>query len=100
MANLNAGIVARLRMPLPPAEEQGRIVKLVETENQRTERATTRLERQIELLREYRARLAADVVTGKLDVRGAGVLAIEAGEEAETEPDDAEPAEEGTDADD
>jgi hypothetical protein len=39
MANLNAGIVARLRMPLPPAEEQGRIVKLVETENQRTERA-------------------------------------------------------------
>lgn len=29
------------------------------------------LEREIELVREYRTRLVADVVTGKLDVRGA-----------------------------
>ena len=33
--------------------------------------ASTRLEREIELLREYRTRLVADVVTGKLDVREA-----------------------------
>lgn len=33
----------------------------------------SRLEREIELLREYRARLVADVVTGKLDVREAAV---------------------------
>lgn len=33
--------------------------------------ATTRLEREIDLLREYRTRLVADVVTGKLDVREA-----------------------------
>ena len=33
--------------------------------------ALTRLEREIELLREYRTRLVADVVTGKLDVRDA-----------------------------
>jgi type I restriction enzyme S subunit len=31
--------------------------------------AITRLEREITLLREYRTRLVADVVTGKLDVR-------------------------------
>ena len=31
----------------------------------------SRLEREIELLREYRTRLIADVVTGKLDVREA-----------------------------
>ena len=31
--------------------------------------AMRRLEREIELLREYRNRLFADVVTGKLDVR-------------------------------
>ena len=31
--------------------------------------AITRARRQIELLREYRTRLIADVVTGKLDVR-------------------------------
>jgi type I restriction enzyme S subunit len=33
------------------------------------ERTISRLQREIELLREYRARLVADVVTGKLDVR-------------------------------
>jgi type I restriction enzyme S subunit len=33
--------------------------------------ALARLEREIELLREYRTRLVADVVTGKLDVRPA-----------------------------
>lgn len=31
----------------------------------------SRLEREIDLLREYRTRLVADVVTGKLDVREA-----------------------------
>ena len=34
-------------------------------------RTISRLEREIELLREYRTRLVADVVTGKLDVREA-----------------------------
>jgi type I restriction enzyme S subunit len=32
-------------------------------------KAISRLEREIELLREYRTRLIADVVTGNLDVR-------------------------------
>ena len=35
--------------------------------------AISRLEREIELLREYRTRLVADVVTGKLDVREAAL---------------------------
>ena len=35
------------------------------------ERTAARAEREIELLREYRTRLIADVVTGKLDVRDA-----------------------------
>ena len=33
--------------------------------------AISRLQREIELVREYRTRLIADVVTGKLDVRDA-----------------------------
>ena len=33
--------------------------------------AISRLEREVELLREYRTRLVADMVTGKLDVREA-----------------------------
>jgi type I restriction enzyme S subunit len=42
-----------------------------------------RFEREITLLREYRTRLTADVVTGKLDVRAA---AAQLPEEAEEEP--------------
>ena len=42
-----------------------------------------RYEREITLLREYRTRLTADVVTGKLDVRAA---AAQLPEEAEEEP--------------
>ena len=71
MANLNAGMVARLRMPLPPKEEQENIVSFIEAKNQNSDTAIQRLEREIALLREYRTRLVADLVTGKLDVRSA-----------------------------
>ena len=51
--------------------------------------AIARLEREITLLREYRTRLVADVVTGKLDVReGARQLPAHAEEpEAASDPD-------------
>ena len=71
MANLNAGVVARQRMPLPPLDEQNRIVSFIGDETEKVNAAISRLEREIELLREYRTRLVADVVTGKLDVREA-----------------------------
>jgi type I restriction enzyme S subunit len=45
--------------------------------------AISRLEREIDLLREYRTRLIADVVTGNLDVREA---ATRLPEEAPVEP--------------
>ena len=66
-----AGTVARQRVPLPPLAEQERIVHFIENEGEKIEIAISRLEREIELLREYRTRLVADVVTGKLDVREA-----------------------------
>lgn len=40
----------------------------------------TRTQREISLIREYRTRLIADVVTGKVDVRG---VAVELAEEVE-----------------
>jgi type I restriction enzyme S subunit len=61
----------RLPVILPPAEEQERIVKVIQGETAELNGATTGLEREIDLLREYRTRLVADVVTGKLDVREA-----------------------------
>jgi type I restriction enzyme S subunit len=61
------------RLPIiqPPANEQRLIVETIREETTELDTAISRLEREIELLREYRTRLVADVVTGKLDVREA-----------------------------
>lgn len=58
-------------LPLPPKDEQARIADYVSKTTASSMNDATRLEREVDLLREYRARLAADVVTGKLDVREA-----------------------------
>jgi type I restriction enzyme S subunit len=60
-----------LSVLLPPLEEQSRLVAGIENQTRELDVVITRLEREIELLREYRTRLVADVVTGKLDVREA-----------------------------
>jgi type I restriction enzyme S subunit len=49
--------------------------------------ARRRVEREIELLREYRTRLVADVVTGKLDVREAASRLTEENVDPATEDD-------------
>jgi restriction endonuclease S subunit len=56
---------------LPPLEEQQRIVDGIAHSTLELDAAIDRYEREIALLREYRTRLTADVVTGKLDVRAA-----------------------------
>jgi type I restriction enzyme S subunit len=61
----------RLPIVLPPVAEQKRIVDAVAVETAGLHTTIMRLEREIELLREYRTRLVADVVTGELDVREA-----------------------------
>ena len=58
-------------MPFPPIEEQRQIAQAVDTGTEHIASSIERLRRQISSLREYRARLIADVVTGKLDVRDA-----------------------------
>lgn len=56
---------------LPPLKEAGEIAAYLRKKLKDFDTAMNRLEREIELLREYRTRLVADVVTGKLDVRPA-----------------------------
>ena len=70
-AHYNTGTLANLRIPLPSVAEQLCILGACQDELAPVDTAISRLEREIELLREYRARLVADVVTGKLDVREA-----------------------------
>ena len=56
---------------LPPRCEQDQIVRRVERDLASLAKAGESAKHQIDVLREYRTRLIADVVTGKLDVRGA-----------------------------
>jgi len=56
---------------MPPRAEQEELLQRIHAETQEVDTASSRLEREIDLLREYRTRLIADVVTGKLDVREA-----------------------------
>lgn len=99
--NLNTTIVRALGCPLPPTDEQDRIVAFVDRISNRIRRVCSLASREISLLREYRTRLIADVVTGKLDVRGvelpAGADVVDdelegIDEEAATLPEDADDA--------
>jgi type I restriction enzyme, S subunit len=60
-----------IHIALPPRDEQCDIVAGLGGELSGVNTIISRLEREIELVREYRTRLVADVVTGKLDVREA-----------------------------
>ena len=60
-----------IHVALPPRAEQQNILSGLAVELSDVSRASSRLEREVRLLREYRTRLVADVVTGKLDVRQA-----------------------------
>ena len=93
----------RFKLALPPLQEQEILVERIRLETRTLTDAGSRLEREIELLREYRTRLVADLVTGKLDVRAAAALLPDEavpGIEAEPtyEADDPEPIDEEAEA--
>jgi type I restriction enzyme S subunit len=67
---LNCEIISSFRVPFPTLEEQNAIVRYLDHSLSETVLAKQNAQREIDLLREYRTRLIADVVTGKLDVRG------------------------------
>ena len=64
-------VLGRFPVALPPAvDEQQAIVAHIKTESAPLDDAIARTEEEIKLIREYRDRLIADVVTGQVDVRG------------------------------
>jgi len=68
-------------IPVPPLEEQKAIARSIDERVADLQAVAERTQREIALLREYRTRLIADVVTGKLDVREAAVNLPEEAEE-------------------
>lgn len=59
--------------PYPPLDEQAAIVQHIETESARIDGTIERINREIELVTEYRTTLISDAVTGKIDVRSCDV---------------------------
>ena len=60
-----------VKSPIPPKEEQAEILNFLADADERYVRTMAQARHEIGLLEEYRTRLVADVVTGKLDVRAA-----------------------------
>lgn len=71
ISHLTGEKLRRHRLPFPPKSEQASIVAYLDRATADFEAAVAGVRREIELLTEYRARLIADVVTGRLDVREA-----------------------------
>ena len=67
--NLDSAAYLSEAVAFPPLPEQNAIVQHLDKATADIDAAIERARRRIELLREYRTRLIADVVTGKLDVR-------------------------------
>ena len=80
IAHLTGEKLRTHRFPFPPAAEQESMVMFLDRELKQLDRSVSSVRRQIALLQEYRTRLIADVVTGKLDVReaAAGLPAVDA----------------------
>ncbi len=83
-----------VRSIVPPLNEQNEIVNYSETATVDLNTAIARTEREIALMQEYRTRLTADLVTGKLDVREAAAKLPAPPTEAVSEPIAADPLEE------
>jgi type I restriction enzyme S subunit len=64
------GFVKNFEIALPPLEEQDLILGELQTTTADQDVAIERIRSEIALIREYRDRLIADVVTGQVDVRG------------------------------
>jgi type I restriction enzyme, S subunit len=84
MQNIGQGVIRNLLLSLPPLEEQLRVVTAISEQAKSINAAISQAQSEMSLLREYRTRMTADVVTGKLDVREAAARL--GGEADEPEP--------------
>ena len=79
-ANFMTGSAGQKRIPvkyiedfsigIPSVPEQQQIIDYIAEKEERINKAISDIEREIDLVKEYKARLISDVVTGKVDVRG------------------------------
>jgi len=82
---ISEGEVREIRVALPSTSEQTAIVAPLASQPAKIDAAIAVTRREIGLLREYRERLIADVVTGKVDVREAAAQLPEEADEEEAQ---------------
>ncbi|MCX5690270.1 MAG: restriction endonuclease subunit S, partial [Planctomycetota bacterium] len=71
---LRTDLWRNLPLPVPPRSEQTAICEFITDQTAVFDQASIQARHEIDLIREYRTRLVADVVTGKLDVRAVGAV--------------------------
>lgn len=69
---LSAEVIGRLKIPLPPLDEQQAIAEHIEKKTATIDRQKAQVTEAIERLKEYRSALITDTVTGKMDVHSIG----------------------------
>lgn len=70
MPRANWTFIGNVRLPVPRKDEQEAILSHIKIETKDLDETIARAEEEIKLIREYRDRQIADVVTGQVDVRG------------------------------
>ena len=82
-ASLSQGVLRSLPVMLPSLEEQQAIVTYLEEKTALIEKAIAVIEKEIELVSEYKTSLISSVVTGRVDVRDVVVPNFEVVEEVD-----------------
>ena len=67
--NINYAKLKQYFLPIPPIEEQKRIVKYIDTKTSEIDTLLSSIAKEISLLQEYKQRLISDVVTGQINVQ-------------------------------
>lgn len=67
--NINYDLLKNKYIPIPPIDEQQDIATYIEHKTTEIDRLVVELTYQVEYLKEYKQRLIADVVTGKINVQ-------------------------------
>ncbi len=69
MPRASWSFIGTLKISKPNKKEQKQIVEYIESENKTIDKIISTIEKEIELVVEYKTALIAEIVTGKLDVR-------------------------------
>lgn len=67
--NISQDIIRNLRICFPPIDEQNAILKHIDDKTKKIDKVVKKLEKQVELINEYRKALITAAVTGQIDVR-------------------------------